>query len=307
MATSMMTTRETALITAAALGLNTEGTAENDTLLGGADDDFLSGLGGADLLSGLGGNDTLSGGTGNDKLEGSTGNDTLYGGGGTDRLFAGDGDDLLLGGIDNDGVFGGAGNDTVSYQGILTGGVQVSLRSNTSGGAYGVDQLASIENIIGNAGNDTLEGSDFGNQIDGNAGDDRLLGRFGNDTIIGGDGADSLNGGRGVDVLYGGAGDDVLTGSTGKDGMFGGEGADQFLFKPFINVGNDDTVGDFEVGVDKLALAEVPVGGEDPAIAFAPGEDGATVVTVGDPADPLYVIAVTTTGGTLTADDILFL
>jgi Ca2+-binding RTX toxin-like protein len=304
MATSMLKTNETFLIGAAAVGLNTVGTPDNDTLTGGVDDDLLSGVAGKDFLSGLAGNDTLSGGTGEDKLDGGEGNDILYGGGSNDRIFGRGGNDVLSGGVSDDALYGGGGSDTVSYAGTLTDGVTVRLLFGTATGAYGADTLVNIENIIGSSGNDILAGNATDNTIDGGAGNDRLLGRFGDDVVRGGDGGDTVFGGRGSDTLYGGAGDDALKGNVGTDVLYGGDGADQFLFTMDTSKVNTDTVGDFEVGIDKLTFAADA--GPDRALAIAAGADGATIVTIGDAEDPSYIITVTTTGGTLTNDDILF-
>jgi Ca2+-binding RTX toxin-like protein len=58
------------------------------------------------------------------------------------------------------------------------------------------------------AGNDTMTGSPF---------DDQLLGYKGNDTIDGADGNDTLSGDAGNDSLIGGLGDDVMDGGAGND------------------------------------------------------------------------------------------
>lgn len=304
MAMAWLKTNETVLIGTAAPGLQTDGTADNDTLTGGSDDDLLSGLAGNDALSGLAGNDTLSGGTGADKIDGGVGNDLLFGGGRNDRIFARAGDDVLMGGVSNDALFGGAGLDSASYAGALTGGVIVRLLFGDASGAYGTDTLVSIENIIGSGGNDILAGDNTANAIDGGLGDDRLLGRYGDDVVRGGAGADTFFGGRGSDTLYGDAGDDVLNGNIGEDALFGGDGADQFQFSMDTSRVNRDTVGDFEVEVDTLVFGKM--GAEDPAVTFTAGDAGTTIVTIGDAADPDYVISVTTTAGVLTTDDIVF-
>ncbi|WP_272923805.1 hypothetical protein [Streptomyces sp. SID3343] len=62
--------------------------------------------------------------------------------------------------------------------------------------------------IEGDAGNDTLIGSDGDDLLFGGDGDDRLDGARGNDTLDGGTGNDSLQGGPGFDTLLGGNGDD---------------------------------------------------------------------------------------------------
>ncbi|HLD68564.1 MAG TPA: hypothetical protein VJA19_21290, partial [Pseudomonas sp.] len=82
----------------------------------------------------------------------------------------------------------------------------------------------------GQAGNDTLVGTDEADIIDGGAGDD---------WINGGEGADVLGGGAGMDVLLGGGGDDTLlvTGQDMQADYFnGGPGHDQVLG------GDDDDV-----------------------------------------------------------------
>lgn len=62
--------------------------------------------------------------------------------------------------------------------------------------------------------------------IYGDDNDDHLLGEQGNDVLDGGSGSDSLQGGIGQDLLYGGADDDFLEGEGGNDVMLGGAGTD---------------------------------------------------------------------------------
>jgi Ca2+-binding RTX toxin-like protein len=161
----------------AALGFATFGAGNGlgNLIIGNALANRLEGLAGADRLEGQGGADELLGGDGNDRLLGGGGNDTLTGGAGNDRLS------------------GGSGTDTASYEGQAAG-VVVSLASvgpdNTFGA--GVDELISIENIIGGAGNDTLAGNGAGNRLTGGAGLDRLFGGLGADTLIGGQGNDQF-------------------------------------------------------------------------------------------------------------------
>ena len=54
------------------------GSAANDTLVGGDASDFMYGLEGDDHLSGAAGNDALTGGPGNDTIDGGEGDDTLF-------------------------------------------------------------------------------------------------------------------------------------------------------------------------------------------------------------------------------------
>jgi hypothetical protein len=79
----------------------------------------------------------------------------------------------------------------------------------------------------GTAGDDSLEGGDGAQFIQGLAGDDTLRGQGG---------ADTLSGGEGDDVLRGGPGNDVLS---------GGEGADRFVFRDNA-LGFVDRILDFD-------------------------------------------------------------
>jgi len=94
--------------------------------------------------------------------------------------------------------------------------------------------------LLGQQGQDTLDGGAGSDLLNGAAGDDLLLGGTGADLLIGGDNNDTLDGGIGADLLIGGSGDDTMT---------GGAGPDIFLFRP--NFGHD-TITDFGDGVDTL-------------------------------------------------------
>jgi Ca2+-binding RTX toxin-like protein len=86
---------------------------------------------------------------------------------------------------------------------------------------------AAIDFIFGNAGDDSLTGSNFhGDFIDGGTGDDLISGKAGNDQIKGGDGADFILGGADNDLIYGDEGNDNLQGGTGIDDLYGGNGND---------------------------------------------------------------------------------
>jgi len=97
--------------------------------------------------------------------------------------------------------------------------------------------------IIGSDADDIRIGSNISDLIRGDAGNDTLAGGNGFDTLVGGVGNDVLDGGAGFDTLVGGVGDDVLSGGAGVDTFFYTGGA----------FGND-TVLDFEVHVDRIAL-----------------------------------------------------
>ena len=76
------------------------------------------------------------------------------------------------------------------------------------------------------AGNDTIQGSDSADKVDGLAGDDTIDGRGGSDRIIG---------------------------SAGFDTLAGGAGEDRFIFrgKTFVT---HDTITDFETGIDDIVM-----------------------------------------------------
>ena len=102
------------------------------------------------------------------------------------------------------------------------------------------------------AGDDTLQGGNFGDVLQGFDGNDHMLGGTGPDVLFGGAGSDTLTGGDGNDHIYGqsanggtdgadnlsgGSGGDYLQGNAGNDTLDGGDGSDR------INGGaNDDMI-----------------------------------------------------------------
>ena len=217
---------------------NLKGDAGADTLAGGTGNDVVGGGDADDSLSGDAGDDSLAGDAGNDSVVAGDGADTLWGGAGADslagdgeddslrgdegadRLSGGDGADGLSGGIDDDVLGGGSGSDdlsgdegwdTVDYTGrpeALT--IVIDDQAGDGAAGEGDNVRATVETVIGGAGNDKLTGSaaseylygEGGNdRLDGGAGSDRLYGGAGRDTVIGGAGPDSLDGGDGADRL----------------------------------------------------------------------------------------------------------
>ena len=79
-----------------------------------------------------------------------------------------------------------------------------------------------------------------------------VTGTEGSDILSGTPGDDYITGLGSNDFLYGLAGNDILDGGAGIDRLFGGAGADQFVL---ATGGSRDIIFDFEVGVDKIALA----------------------------------------------------
>lgn len=178
--------------------VNLVGSPFDDDLRGSSASNSILGMGGHDLLLGGDGADELLGGPGGDELFGEGGADTLDGEEGADKLRGGSGYDLLIGGPHPDDIRGGNGNDTVSYQGA-PGIVTVRLDKKEAFGGWALDQLLSIENIIGSPFADLLVGDDLANRIKGRAGDDLLRGGPGDDSIHGQGGTDEARGGGGSD------------------------------------------------------------------------------------------------------------
>ena len=145
--------------------------------------------------------------------EGTARADTLSGFAGNDTLLGYGGNDLLDGGSGNDLINGGLGSDTASYA-TSQFAVRVDLTRTAAqviGRDAGTDQLISIENVTGGAGNDLLVGTGASNRLVGGAGQDQLFGGAGADRLYGGTEADLLGGGTGNDLLSGGAGFDTAT------------------------------------------------------------------------------------------------
>lgn len=212
------------------------GTTLRDRLAGSTGTDQIFGLAGDDLLVGRAGNDTIDGGLGRDRLAGDAGNDTLRGGAGTgadtldgglgnDQLYGQGGNDVLLWGAGRDRYDGGAGIDTADF-GRATSRFEITLTYSGSASPQGFgsatgDSFAGVENVIGSA---------FSDQIDGTSAANRLEGRNGNDTLSGYGGADVLLGGNGNDVLAPGN-------DTAADRIDGGPGIDTVAYDAFAESG----------------------------------------------------------------------
>jgi len=166
------------------------------------------------VIQGGQGNDLLTGGALADTISGGAGNDTLNGGSGNDSLSGGDSNDLLAGGAGSDVLDGGPGVDIASYL-TSSAGVTVDLATGTGAGGD-----AAGDKILTSGGVSTIEtviGSNFGDNITGEAQNNTLQGLKGNDTLRGGSGNDIVFGGDGNDVLDGGDGNDSLNGEAGND------------------------------------------------------------------------------------------
>lgn len=173
---------------------------------------------GTDDINGRGNtlDNEMAGNVGDNILKGHQGDDTFY----------------LSGGFD---IYrGGKGSDTVSFQG-QTGHLVIDLASGTWTSTNSEEDGAifiSIENIIGDNGDDDIRGDN---------------------------GANRLSGGTGDDTIRGGKGDDVLDGGWDRDILIGQKGADLFLFSEFghsrATAETADVIRDFKPGQDQIDLS----------------------------------------------------
>lgn len=150
----------------------------------------------ANVISGNSGDNILNGAWGNDVLIGGAGNDIFRDDGGADRMVGGRGDDTYR--VDNSGdrivETSGQGNDHVDAS------ISFSLRDHSQ-------HIETLSLIGGGDINGT--GNGRANTIVGNGGDNILNGAWGNDVLIGGLGDDTFHDDGGADRMVGGNGNDT--------------------------------------------------------------------------------------------------
>lgn len=195
-----------------------------------------------------------------DRLFGTNSNNTLWGLGGNDTLIGFAGSDRLN---------GGTGIDTADYKRL---GRAVTLRpgGRLDKGGLGIDQLDSVERVVGTSGVANSINGSIGSgtaSFEVNLGSNQLVisnvpfrvvltvENFVN--VVGTPNSDRITGNRSSNFLNGFSGNDSLTGGGGNDTVVGGSGRD-------ILLGTDDTLrGSREI--DRLT------GGSDPD-AFVLGD-----------------------------------
>ena len=185
---------------------NAVGTQHDDTITGNAEQNTLEGKDGADILDG---------GSNDDVLEGGEGADTLIGGSGSDTL---DYSDSPNGVIVN--MFGPTGGSVIL-------GTTTVVGATAGDGHNSTDSISGMENVIGSAFNDYVQGGSTSSNV--------LDGAAGNDTLIGSGSTETVNGAQ-HDTLLGGAGDDTLRQTRGNDVIDGGDGFNDRL--EFLNSTN---------------------------------------------------------------------
>lgn len=151
------------------------------------------------------------------------------------------GDDLIEASAGNDIYDGGSDFDTISYAtttGInfisvtLSAGVDATVTVN--GGDD--DTVRNIENVIGTAGDDYIEGDGQDNSLEGGAGAD---------TLIGAGGIDILTGGAGIDTAdYSGATNSVVVSLAAGEASADGYGGTDTLvqIENITGSSHDDTI-----------------------------------------------------------------
>ena len=196
-------------------------------------------------LAGTTSSDTI---VANSAWDNSNVSDTIYASGGNDIVFSGGGDDWIYattisaktadGYWGQDQVTAGIGNDHVDYS-----------HSWDSVTIYGDEQSRADTNTrLAQDGNDTLLGSQAGDNIYGGYGNDVLAGYAGNDLIFG-----DYIGNYGDP--YGG--NDVINGGLGQDILLGGGGNDTFVYgayDSYATTRGHDIIGDFNGAFDHIDL-----------------------------------------------------
>ena len=156
-------------------------------------DDVLVGAHSSNRLVGYKGDDELDGREGHDLLEGRDGADVLRGGEGNDLASYAHSDEAVEVRLHDGTARGG------DAEGDTFPGRQTLDYTNPAGDTVQVE-VPDVEDLIGSAFDDILDGTHGPNRLGGYRGDDQLDGREGDDWLDGGPGADALRGGEGNDT-----------------------------------------------------------------------------------------------------------
>lgn len=173
------------------------------------------------------------------------------------KLYGNAGDDIIDGGSGVDTMVGGTGNDTYvvdNASDIVTESVNAGVDTVKSGVSYTLSN--NVENLTllattaingtGNALSNFLSGNIADNTLDGIEGNDLLQGLAGADTLTDTSGNNLYDGGLDNDTLTTGTGNDLLIGGKGNDTLTTGTGVDVIAF----NKGDGQDLINASVGAD---------------------------------------------------------
>ena len=197
-------------------------------------------------MDGSAGNDTLIGGPKNDTLHGGTGTDVLEGGKGNDEYRVDRFGDQII-------EDAGEGFDTVrssSSNYTLSNNLEKLVLEEYSHviGGYGNNQN---NDLFGNEYNNTLYGYGGKDVFLGNGGNDKIVGGTGDDVLQGGDGVDTLIGTNGSgDSSYNEK--DFLLGGNHRDYFVLGSGNNQYYNSNGFN--DYAKISDFDETMDIVQL-----------------------------------------------------
>jgi len=148
-------------------------------------------------------------------------------------------------------VYLGDGDDTLNASVAGDNQLYGEGGADTINGSSGADRIFGGEGediLTGNGGVDRIWGGDDNDTLYGSAGNDELYGDSGNDTLNGGDDDDTLYGGSGLDTLNGDDGSDILHGELGVDTLNGGAGDDSLYGGDGDDILNGDAGSDVIFG-----------------------------------------------------------
>ncbi len=133
-----------------------------------------------------------------------------------------------------------------SIDGVVTGTLESNIVEEYLGGSqFAYFGVAAATGKLNNLQKVRFTGVDTANASEATLGDDALAGTAGNDAVNLLAGNDTYDGLGGADTIIGGLGNDTLT---------GGAGDDLFVFNAALSASNVDTITDFVVGSDAIAL-----------------------------------------------------